>query len=165
MRAVVTAVRAKIVIRIIELLATAAILAAMVQCARLMRPIRILRLPKGLQFGTSSRKLRRIVLCRTTSIFLILASGRRGTLYIGVTNDLVRRVYEHRTDAVPGFTRKYKVHRLVYYEIYDDIIAAIAQEKRMKRWVRAWKIELIEKQNEDWHDLWPTLGAWADERR
>lgn len=76
----------------------------------------------------------------------ILASGRRGTLYIGVTNDLVRRVYEHRTDAMPGFTKKYKVHRLVYYEIYDSIEAAIAQEKRMKRWTRAWKIELIEKQ-------------------
>ncbi|MEJ0075914.1 MAG: GIY-YIG nuclease family protein [Alphaproteobacteria bacterium] len=95
----------------------------------------------------------------------ILASGRRGTLYIGVTNDLVRRVYEHRTDAIPGFTKKYKVHRLVYYEAHDDISAAIAQEKRMKRCSRAWKTELIEKQNEDWHDLWPTLGAWADERR
>ena len=66
----------------------------------------------------------------------ILASGRRGTLYIGVTNDLVRRVYEHRTDAVAGFTKKYKVHRLVYYEIHDDIEAAIAQEKRMKHWTR-----------------------------
>jgi putative endonuclease len=63
----------------------------------------------------------------------LLASGRRGTLYIGVTNDLVRRVYEHRTNAVPGFTRKYRVHRLVYYEIHDDIGEAIAQEKRMKR--------------------------------
>jgi len=95
----------------------------------------------------------------------ILASGRRGTLYLGVTNDLVRRVYEHRTDAVPGSTKKYKVHRLVYYEIHDDIEAAIAQEKRMKHWARTWKVELIEKQNEDWHDLWPTLGAWANERR
>ena len=91
----------------------------------------------------------------------ILASGRRGTIYIGVTNDLVRRVYEHRTDAVPGFTRKYRVHRLVYYEVHDDIREAIAQEKRMKRWARTWKIELIEKQNEDWHDLWPTLAGWA----
>jgi putative endonuclease len=63
----------------------------------------------------------------------LLASGRRGTLYIGVTNDLVRRVYEHRTNAVPGFTRKYRVHWLVYYEIHDDIGEAIAQEKRMKR--------------------------------
>jgi len=95
----------------------------------------------------------------------ILASGRRGTLYIGVTNDLVRRVYEHRTDAVPGFTRKHQIHRLVYYEVHDNVEAAVAQEKRMKRWARAWKVELIEKQNEDCHDLWPTPGAWADERR
>ena len=95
----------------------------------------------------------------------ILASGRRGTLYIGVTNDLVRRVYEHRNDTVLGFTRKHRIHRLVYYEIHEDIHEAIAREKRMKRWVRAWKIELIEKQNEDWHDLWPALAGWADERR
>jgi putative endonuclease len=92
----------------------------------------------------------------------ILASGRRGTIYIGVTNDLVRRVYEHRTDAVPGFTRKYRVHQLIYYEIHDDIHEAIAQEKRMKRWARAWKVELIEKDNKDWHDLWPTLREWAE---
>ncbi len=57
------------------------------------------------------------------------------------------------------------MHRLVYYEMHDDISDAIAREKRMKRWSRAWKIELIEKQNEDWHDLWPDLGAWAHERR
>src|SRR5436305_11333475 len=94
----------------------------------------------------------------------ILANGRRGTIYIGVTNDLVRRVYEHRTDAVLGFTRKHKIHRLVCYEVHDDIGEAIAREKRMKRWARARKVELIEKENEDWHDLWPTLGAWADQR-
>jgi len=95
----------------------------------------------------------------------ILASGRRGTLYIGVPNDLVRRVYEHRTDAVPGFTKKHQIHRLVYYEVHDDFAEAIAREKRIKRWARTWKVELIEKQNEDWHDLWPTLVAWADDRR
>jgi putative endonuclease len=89
----------------------------------------------------------------------ILASGRRGTLYIGVTNDLVRRVYERRTGAVPGFTRKYRLHGLVYYEVHGDIHAAIAQEKRMKKWARVWKLELIEKQNEDWHDLWPMLAG------
>jgi len=88
----------------------------------------------------------------------ILARGRRGTIYVGVTNDLVRRVYEHRTDAVPGFTRKYQIHRLVYYEIHDDIREAISREKTIKRWARAWKIELIEKENLDWVDLWPTLG-------
>ena len=74
----------------------------------------------------------------------ILASGRRGTIYIGVTNDLVRRVYEHRTDAVPGFTKKHRVHKLVYYEVHDDIREAVAREKRMKRCARAWIIELIE---------------------
>ena len=95
----------------------------------------------------------------------ILASGKRGTLYIGVTNDLVRRVYEHRTDAVPGFTRKYRVHSLVYYEIHDDIREAILREKRIKRWARAWKVELIEKENADWVDLWPTLRAWAKSGR
>ena len=95
----------------------------------------------------------------------ILASGPRGTLYVGVTNDLIRRVYEHRTDAVPGFTKKHRIHRLVYYEIHDDIREAIAREKRMKRWARAWKVDLIEKENEDWHDLGPTLAAWADDRR
>src|SRR2546423_5387073 len=94
----------------------------------------------------------------------ILANGRRG-IYIGVTNDLVRRIYEHRTDAVPGFTRKHKIHRLVYYEIHADIHEAIAREKRIKRWARAWKVALIEKENEDWHDLWPTLAGWADDRR
>lgn len=84
----------------------------------------------------------------------MLASGRRGTLYIGVTNDLVRRVYEHRNDFVPGFTRKYRVHRLVWFEIHDDIREAILREKRIKRWHRAWKIELIEKDNKTWRDLW-----------
>ena len=89
----------------------------------------------------------------------ILASGRRGTTYVGVTNDLIRRVYEHRIDAVPEFTRKHRVHRLVYCEVHDDINEAILREKRLKRWARAWKIELIEKQHEDWNDLWPMLAA------
>ena len=88
----------------------------------------------------------------------MLASGRRGTLYVGVTNDLIKRVYEHRNDLVAGFTRKYKVHRLVWFEIHDDIVEAIIKEKRMKRWRRSWKIELIEQQNEDWHDLWPSIA-------
>ena len=87
----------------------------------------------------------------------ILASGVRGTLYVGVTNDLVRRVYEHRNDLVAGFTAEHAVHRLVYYEVYDDVHEAILREKRLKRWRRSWKIELIEKQNEDWHDLRPEI--------
>ena len=89
----------------------------------------------------------------------ILANGRRGTIYIGVTNDLIRRVFEHRTSVDPGFTKKYQVHQLVYYETHDDIREAIVREKRMKRWARAWKIELIEKDNANWGDLWPRLAA------
>lgn len=89
----------------------------------------------------------------------ILASQPQGTLYIGVTNDLVRRVQEHRTDAVDGFTKKYGVHTLVYFETTNSIEAAIVREKHLKKWNRAWKIELIEKENPDWHDLFPTLSA------
>jgi putative endonuclease len=89
----------------------------------------------------------------------ILASDIGGTLYIGVTNNLVRRVYEHRTDVVPGFTRKYAVHRLVYYEQFGDIELAIQREKRLKRWNRAWKIRLIEEANADWHDLYPGIAS------
>ena len=89
----------------------------------------------------------------------ILASQIGGTLYIGVTNDLVRRVYEHRTNAVPGFTSKYGVHRLVYFEQFGDIQSAIRREKRLKKWNRAWKIGLIEESNLDWHDLYPGIAG------
>ncbi len=89
----------------------------------------------------------------------ILASGRRGTLYVGVTNNLIRRVYEHRTGLAPGFTLKHRVHVLVYFEMYEDVRDAIEREKPLKRWRRNWKIELIESHNEDWHDLWPGLAA------
>jgi len=89
----------------------------------------------------------------------ILASDIGGTLYIGVTNDLVRRVYEHRTNAVPGFSGRYDVHRLVYYEQYSDIESAIRREKRLKKWNRAWKIELIEKTNPNWIDLFPGIAS------
>jgi putative endonuclease len=88
----------------------------------------------------------------------ILSSRPRGTLYVGVTNDLVRRVYEHRTHLIGGFTAKYNVTRLVYFEAHDDIEAAIVREKRLKRWRRAWKIELIERENKDWIDLWPKIA-------
>jgi putative endonuclease len=83
-----------------------------------------------------------------------IASGRNGTLYLGVTNDLVRRVYQHKTKALGGFTAKYGVNRLVWYECYDDAITAIAREKELKKWRRAWKLELIEKMNPDWTDLY-----------
>jgi putative endonuclease len=87
----------------------------------------------------------------------ILASRRDGAIYVGVTNDLVRRVYEHRTKAVPGFTSKYDITRLVWFEIYDDPISAISREKELKKWKRAWKIQLIEVQNPGWEDLYESI--------
>src|SRR5262249_13260357 len=83
----------------------------------------------------------------------ILASQRNGTLYVGVTNDLVRRVGDHKAKAVPGFTSQYGVTQLVYFEDYGSILEARAREHAMKRWRRAWKIELIEKLNPTWRDL------------
>ena len=87
----------------------------------------------------------------------ILASKRNGTLYIGVTSNLVKRIHEHRNEYVAGFTSKYQVHRLVYFEVCADIEGAIVREKQLKKWNRQWKIELIEKINPDWDDLYPTL--------
>jgi putative endonuclease len=87
----------------------------------------------------------------------ILANNRNGTLYIGVTSDLVKRVWEHKSDLIEGFTKKYAVHRLVYYEMHPDMLAAIAREKQLKKWNRAWKLELIEERNPDWKDLWDDL--------
>lgn len=87
----------------------------------------------------------------------ILASRYRGTMYVGVTNDLARRVYEHKSGVVPGFTRRYKVNRLVYFEAYASILEARARERALKRWRREWKFELIEAQNPDWRDLTPIL--------
>ena len=89
----------------------------------------------------------------------ILASKRNGTLYIGVTSDLVKRVWQHKNDVAEGFTKKYGVHTLVYYEMHADMTEAIRREKQLKKWNRAWKIELIEKENPRWLDLWPTLAA------
>ncbi|MCB0060623.1 MAG: GIY-YIG nuclease family protein [Caldilineaceae bacterium] len=82
-----------------------------------------------------------------------MASKKNGTLYIGMTNNLIRRVYEHQTDMNEGFTQKYGVHRLVYYESTNDVNAAITREKRMKKWKREWKINLIEERNPNWNDL------------
>jgi putative endonuclease len=83
----------------------------------------------------------------------ILASKPRGTLYVGVTNDLVRRVAEHREGLVPGFTKTYGVKMLVYFEEHADINEAIKREKQIKRWARSWKIELIREKNPEWRDL------------
>src|SRR5438552_16158086 len=89
-----------------------------------------------------------------TAFFVyILASKRNGTLYIGVTNNLARRIAEHKAKLVPGFTRQYRVDRLVYFEASNSVLEARAREHAMKRWRRAWKIELIEKLNPDWRDL------------
>ena len=94
-----------------------------------------------------------IVLMTKTYYVYILASKRNGTLYIGVTNDLERRLYEHRNNLIEGFTNKYNVHHLVYYEDVNDIQSALQREKQLKRWTRKWKIELIEKVNPEWRDL------------
>ncbi len=83
----------------------------------------------------------------------ILASKRNGTLYIGVTNNLERRVYEHKTNTIRGFTSKYNVHQLVYYEQTTDINSALQREKQLKKWNRKWKLALIEKDNPNWNDL------------
>lgn len=89
----------------------------------------------------------------------LLASRKYGTLYIGVTNDLLRRVHEHRTGVVEGFTRKYSVHNLVYFEETENVEAAIVREKQLKKWDRDWKIQLIERTNPNWEDLYPGLNG------
>jgi putative endonuclease len=83
----------------------------------------------------------------------LLASRRHGTLYLGVTHDLIRRVHEHKAKSVPGFTARYGVDRLVWFETCDDPTAAIAREKQLKKWRRDWKIRLVEEQNPEWRDL------------
>ena len=89
----------------------------------------------------------------------LLASDRNGTLYIGVTNDIVRRVFEHKSKVVPGFTKRYAVDRLVLFEVYEDPTSAITREKELKKWRREWKIQLIEEQNPQWIDLYPEISS------
>ena len=96
-----------------------------------------------------------------THAVYMLASGRHGTLYVGVTNDLVRRVHEHKSGRTAGFTARYGVTRLVWYEFYDRIIDAIQHEKALKKWRRDWKIRLIEEFNPDWSDLYGSLAGWT----
>jgi putative endonuclease len=84
----------------------------------------------------------------------ILASGQNGTLYVGVTSDIIRRAWEHRTGQIQGFTKHYGVHRLVFAEFHESMTDAIAREKRMKKWRRAWKLQLIERENPSWRDLY-----------
>jgi len=87
----------------------------------------------------------------------ILASRKNGTLYVGVTNNLVRRVYEHRSGSIDGFTKQYDVHQLVWFESTSSIETAIRREKQLKNWRREWKIALIEKDNPHWQDLYDSL--------
>lgn len=96
----------------------------------------------------------------------ILASRRNGTLYTGVTSDLVRRTWEHRSGLVEGFSKRYGVHRLVYFEAHDSMAEAIQRERRIKKWNRAWKIDLIESTKPEWRDLWQTIvdGGEMDSR-
>lgn len=87
----------------------------------------------------------------------ILASERNGTLYVGVTSNLIKRVWQHKSGEVPGFTSEYNVHQLVYYEIHNDVMMALKREKNIKAWKRAWKLGLIDHNNPDWNDLYFTL--------
>lgn len=89
----------------------------------------------------------------------ILASGRNGTRYTGVTSDIAARVWQHRTGAAEGFTKRYGVHRLVHVEAFSDVNEAILREKRIKKWRRAWKLELIERDNPQWLDLYDLINA------
>lgn len=91
------------------------------------------------------------------SCVYLLASRKNGTLYLGVTSNLVQRVWQHKSDLVEGFTRRYGVHSLVWYEVHDSMEAAIQREKTLKGWRRAWKIELIEAQNPGWRDLYDEI--------
>jgi len=89
----------------------------------------------------------------------ILASKLGGTLYTGVSSDLVGRVYQHKSRVIEGFTKRYGVHRLVYFEVHNDVREAIRREKRIKKWNRAWKVRLIEETNPNWDDLYPSIGS------
>ncbi len=91
------------------------------------------------------------------SYVYIMASKSNGTLYIGVTGDLIKRVYEHKNDLTDGFTKRYQVHNLIYYEVFENIEQAIIREKQLKKWRRQWKINLIEKDNPEWRDLYGEL--------
>ncbi len=87
----------------------------------------------------------------------ILASRRNGTLYVGVTSDLVKRTWQHKNAAIEGFTRRYSVHRLVYFELHQNMYQAITREKKLKKWNRAWKLRIIGERNPEWVDLWEEI--------
>jgi putative endonuclease len=107
--------------------------------------------------GRFRRKFRSMRQERVPCVY-ILASGRYGSLYIGVTSDLIARLWQHRNDALPGHSSKYRIHRLVHFEVFGDMINAITREKQLKRWHRPWKINLINECNPHWADLAVGLG-------
>jgi putative endonuclease len=92
-----------------------------------------------------------------TPCLYIVASKRYGTLYVGVTSDLVKRIWEHKNHVVPGFTKKYEITNLVWYESHETMESAIVREKRIKEWKRAWKINLIQEMNPNWEDLYESI--------
>jgi len=87
----------------------------------------------------------------------ILANKRNGTLYVGVTSDLIKRIWEHKNNVVKGFTERYSVHQLIWYELHETMESAIRKEKMLKNWKRVWKLELIERNNPNWQDLYGTI--------
>jgi len=91
---------------------------------------------------------------KMSAYIYIMSNKKNGTLYVGVTSDIIKRIYEHKNSITDGFTKKYNLKKLVYYEIYDDITEAIKREKQLKNWQRDWKVELINKMNGDWDDLY-----------
>jgi putative endonuclease len=91
--------------------------------------------------------------------FYVMSSDRNGTLYVGVTSNLLRRVAEHKQGIFEGFTKRYAIHRLVYFEQFESVVGAIEREKQVKKWKRAWKIELINAYNPDWLDLYEGLAG------
>jgi putative endonuclease len=90
----------------------------------------------------------------------IMTSGRNGTLYVGVTSDLVSRVWQHRSGEIPGFTSRHGLHRLVWFEMHGSMVAAITREKALKKWNRAWKVRLIEENNPHWKDLYDEITSY-----
>ena len=90
-------------------------------------------------------------------VVYLLASGLNGTLYVGVTSNLIQRVFQHKQDMADGFTKKYGIKHLVWYEVHEDVLEAIRREKQIKKWNRVWKIERIQENNPRWQDLYSTL--------
>ena len=95
----------------------------------------------------------------------LMASQQNGTIYLGVTSDLVHRVWQHRTNAIEGFSKKYHTHLLVWFEQHPSMVSAIVCEKAIKKWKRAWKLELIVNSNPVWRDLWPMINGWSPENQ